>query len=335
MHAAQQLPSIAPRPCSLLPGLVCAASLVRSGRARAGLPETANPTGSAPLLYVHIPRCRHDCVACDCRDQKRRSPRAVEDYLVRLYQDLAHWGAWYGRGAPIRHMHWSSGAMSLLDAGTQTELQHRIAVQFPLADADERCYIVDSDPRALDADRIALARGLGFNQLGLDVGAVQAADHGLPILRPGIRGERLQQLVQTARHYGFRSVRLDLVYGHPRYTDSHLAATLDVTLDCRPERISCNYYRSVRVSCEPTLWTLPVEDQRQREYIRSRLGTAGYTLVTRCATDHFIRADEVQGAMLSGAPENVIALGASTCSRINGTLYSAPSIIPATTRSGH
>jgi coproporphyrinogen III oxidase-like Fe-S oxidoreductase len=319
MPDATPTPSIAPRPCPLRSGLLCPNALYSPlAGSQPGLDATADQ--GATLLFVHLPRCRHDCAACDCQKQRLRDGHAIDRYLAALLREFVQRAGDYA-GPAIRHLHFSGGTCTLPDAGALTQLMYHLAEIFPLADEGERSFSAEADPHSLDNDRLALLRGLGVNQIALDVGRIGTRTGKLDSL--GITASRLTALVDEIRHHGFHTLRLDVNYGHPVYESATVLRSIDALLDVQPERISANHYRSVRVSCAKTSQPLGAVDQQLRSTLQSTLENSGYRRISHCATDHFIRKDLADSADRNAEVQQILAFGVSTVSRLPSGLSQA------------
>ena len=142
-------------------------------------------------------------------------------------------------------------------------------------------YSIEVDPRTVDAQRLSLLHGMGFNRLSFGVQdfdpEVQKAVHRI---QPA---EQVFALVEAARGIGFDSVNVDLIYGLPRQTPESFQRTLAQVTDLRPDRIALYAYAH-----------LPERFKPQRRIIQADLpNAAGKISMLSDSLDAFIAAGYV------------------------------------------
>ena len=137
-------------------------------------------------------------------------------------------------------MHWGGGTPTYLDNAEITELMHMLASHFRLVDKGYREYSIEIDPRTVDADTIALLKGVGFNRISL---GIQDFD---PLVQLAVNRiqpyEMVAPLVDSIRAHNFRSLSFDLIYGLPNQDRFTMRETLSKVISLRPDRIACYNY---------------------------------------------------------------------------------------------
>jgi oxygen-independent coproporphyrinogen III oxidase len=252
--------------------------------------ESRRADANAPLsLYVHIPFCNDICYYCACNKIVSRDRERGREYLEMLKCDIKIQSQLYGPDRPVRQLHWGGGSPTWLDSAELTELMHELATHFHLLDQGEREYAIEIDPRTVDAGRIALLRGLGFNRVSL---GIQDFD---PLVQRAInRVQPLQQvkhLMEEIRRHAFRSVSFDLIYGLPLQDRHTMAATLQRVIDLGPDRIACYNYAhlpehfSSQRSIDRLNLPSPEEKLALQELIATTLTAAGYHHI---GLDHYV-----------------------------------------------
>jgi oxygen-independent coproporphyrinogen-3 oxidase len=296
---------------------------------------TRRADSHAPLsLYVHIPFCNDICYYCACNKIVTRDRARAREYLDMLKRDIEMQSRRYGNTRPIRQLHWGGGSPTWLDDAEMTELMHELASHFHLLDQGEREYAIEVDPRTVDANRIALLRGLGFNRLSL---GIQDFD---PLVQRAVNRiqplQQVQALVKDIRGHGFRSLSFDLIYGLP-YQDQHtMVITLQRVIELQPDRIACYNYAHLpeRFSSQRSIDRLSLPSATEKlalqELISGTLTSAGYHHI---GLDHYVLpGDDLALAQRQGRlqrnfqgysvqmADDLVGLGVSAISQV-GNFY--------------
>ena len=252
-----------------------------------------NTTDDALSLYVHIPFCNDICYYCACNKVVTRQPGTAGRYLDALRQEIQLQSELHSATRPIRQMHWGGGSPTYLDSAETTELMHELAKSFSLLSAGYREYSIELDPRTTAAGSIALYKGLGFNRVSI---GIQDFD---PLVQKAINRVQplamVRKLVEEIRHYGFRSVSFDLIYGLPHQDRFTMEASLDKVIALRPDRIACFNYAHLpeRFSSQRAIdrLTLPTAAEKLalQAQISATLQDAGYRHI---GLDHYVLPED-------------------------------------------
>ena len=282
-------------------------------------------------VYVHIPFCASLCYYCACNKIITKQYGQAERYLQSLGREIDLTVAELGRGQPVSQLHWGGGSPTFLRDDDMKALKERLNEAFQFLPGGE--YSIEVDPRTVDASRLALIRGLGFNRLSLGVQdfepAVQKAVHRIQSTND------VKNLMVAARALGFDSVNLDLIYGLPMQTAASFERTLDQVIELRPERIALYAYAHLPERFKPQrrihALDLPAPAIKVAMMQRAlyRLLAAGYVYI---GMDHFALPDDDlavakrQGRLhrnfqgYSTQPDSdLIALGVSAIGRVGAT----------------
>jgi oxygen-independent coproporphyrinogen-3 oxidase len=237
-------------------------------------------------LYVHLPFCRDVCFYCACNKIVTRDARKGAQYLDYLAREIDLQAALFGDDRRMVQMHWGGGTPTFHDAENLQALFSRLAGRFDFSPHGE--YSIEVDPRTVDAAAVHALRAMGFNRVSFGVQdfepAVQAAIHRLQ------SAERTMEVIEAARHAGFPSINIDLIYGLPKQTLMTFNLTLARVLAARPHRIALYNYAHL-----PQLFKsqrripdadLPAPETRLKllELAVKRLTAAGYVYI---GMDHF------------------------------------------------
>ncbi len=294
--------------------------------------KLSSTTKALPLsLYVHIPFCESLCYYCACNKIITKHHDRADVYLRYLAREVELHVAQCGRGQVVSQLHFGGGTPTFLSDEGLRELMGILRSNFSLAAGGE--YSIEVDPRTVTPDRLALLAELGFNRLSFGVQdfdtEVQKAVHRV---QPA---EQVFELVAAARHLGFESINVDLIYGLPRQTADSFERTLQQVALLRPDRIALYAYAHLpeRFKAQRRIITaeLPPASAKVSMLARSldAFITAGYVYV---GMDHFALPEDAlavakrQGRLhrnfqgYSTQPDcDLIGLGVSAIGRIGAT----------------
>ena len=294
--------------------------------------KLSSTTKALPLsLYVHIPFCESLCYYCACNKIITKHHDRADVYLRYLAREVELHVAQCGRGQVVSQLHFGGGTPTFLSDEGLRELMGILRSNFSLAAGGE--YSIEVDPRTVTPDRLALLAELGFNRLSFGVQdfdtEVQKAVHRV---QPA---EQVFELVAAARHLGFESINVDLIYSLPRQTADSFERTLQQVALLRPDRIALYAYAHLpeRFKAQRRIITaeLPPASAKVSMLARSldAFITAGYVYV---GMDHFALPEDAlavakrQGRLhrnfqgYSTQPDcDLIGLGVSAIGRIGAT----------------
>jgi oxygen-independent coproporphyrinogen III oxidase len=203
-------------------------------------PQDAGPT--QPLsVYVHLPFCNTICYYCACNKVVTRDHGRSATYLHYLGQEIGLLLGLIDSDASVSQLHWGGGTPTFLSGAEMTLLMCILRDRFAFA-PDAECSI-EIDPRKVTGDTVATLAQLGFNRMSL---GVQDFDADVQRAVNRIQSEaETRAVLDAARHNGFRSISVDLIYGLPRQTVAGFATTLDKVVAAAPDRIAVYSYAHV------------------------------------------------------------------------------------------
>ena len=195
-----------------------------------GLAATRDPLA----LYVHLPFCESRCSFCACHVVVTSNESLASRYVDAVISEIDTVAKILGDGHRFAQLHWGGGTPTYHDPEILTRVHQAILHRFEPGPGAEMA--IEVDPRVTTTDHLEALAGLGFNRLSV---GVQDVDDGVQELigRHQTR-EQTDRLVADARHHGFSSINLDLVYGLPGQSVDSFERTLDAVLELRPERLA-------------------------------------------------------------------------------------------------
>jgi oxygen-independent coproporphyrinogen-3 oxidase len=256
--------------------------------------QSNQDTPEGPLsLYFHIPFCDTVCFYCACNKVVTKDRSKADTYLQHVYREMAMQAELFNPGRRVDQLHWGGGTPTFISHQQMTELMHNTRQHFNLHDDDSGEYSIEIDPREARPETIALLRDLGFNRLSL---GVQDFDPGVQKAVNRIQSEQeTMATINAARHAGFKSISLDLIYGLPQQSVDSFSNTLDKIIDVSPDRLSVFNYAHLPEMFKPqrriNVDELPSATEKLDllQYIIERLTAAGYVYI---GMDHFARPDD-------------------------------------------
>ncbi|MCW8883839.1 MAG: oxygen-independent coproporphyrinogen III oxidase, partial [Motiliproteus sp.] len=270
-----------------------------------------------------------------CNKVITRNKKRAQPYLEQLYIEMAKLSDWYSNDRIVNQLHWGGGTPSFINDDQMRELVDQLRSNFRLRDDDLGDYSIEIDPREADAERMKVIREIGFNRVSLGVQDInievqKAVNRVQPI-------ELSEEIINSARDLGFKSVNTDLIYGLPHQTIDSFAATVDKIIELSPDRLSVfNYahmpdrFRSQKHIRDEDL-PAPEDKLVILENTINQLIDAGYVYI---GMDHFAKPDdELAIAQSEGKLHrnfqgytthsdcDLVAMGVSAISQIGDVYY--------------
>ena len=259
----------------------------------ATIARQTNASGRPLSLYFHIPFCDTICFYCACNKVATKDRSKGDEYLQRLYREIALQGELFDRDRPVEQLHWGGGTPTFISHAEMRQLMKVTGEHFHLLDNDQGEYSIEIDPREATAETVAVLRDIGFNRMSL---GVQDFDPQVQKAVNRIQSEEeTLAVLNAARAEGFRSVSIDLIYGLPHQTRESFSATLDRIIEVGPDRLSVFNYAHLPQIFKPQrrieVNELPPPEVKLEilHMTASKLADAGYVYI---GMDHFARPDD-------------------------------------------
>lgn len=240
-------------------------------------------------LYFHLPFCESLCTFCACNTVITRDHRREEDYVELLAKE---WALYLTRvpelrARPLAGVHLGGGTPTFFSAQNLERILKPVLSDTRIA-AQGFEASVEVHPGHTTRAQLATLRELGFTRLSI---GVQDFDPEVQrIVNRHQPYEVTQSCTETARDLGYTSVNYDLIYGLPRQTREGFAATVEKTIELRPDRIAL-YSFALVPWIKPAQRSYSDEDipkagekRALYEMARQALVSAGYVEI---GMDHF------------------------------------------------
>lgn len=183
-----------------------------------------------PGLYIHVPFCRSKCPYCDFYSLANTS--LIPKWLDALVSEMA---LYKGRFQIFDTLYLGGGTPSSLPGSGLENLMTCVHDQFVFGTETE--VSIETNPKDLTVQRIALLKALGFNRV--NVGVQSFHDGELSFLGRRHNAKDAIAAVSRLRDAGFENVGLDLIYGLPAQGMKQWFTTLEKALSFAPEHLSC------------------------------------------------------------------------------------------------
>ncbi|BBP53228.1 MULTISPECIES: oxygen-independent coproporphyrinogen III oxidase [Pseudomonas] len=239
-------------------------------------------------LAVHLPsRLRlASCspLASDCRCGE------IEGYLQRLTYELGLVGCHLGAGRRVEQFCLTGGTPVIAHL---QKLMSDLRKRFDFSEYDGGDHSIEVDLHHTDWSTMGLIRDQGFTHVSIgvpDIGvdsdlSVDCYQNPAPI----------HSLIDAARTFGFRSINIDLGYGHAWQTPSSFALKLATLIELEPDRLHAfDYarapyrYRSKNAGLAGDFCS-PADKDAMRRICCEQLIGAGYHYI---GLGQFVRADD-------------------------------------------
>jgi oxygen-independent coproporphyrinogen-3 oxidase len=259
----------------------------------AAIARDTNASGRPLSLYFHIPFCDTICFYCACNKVATKDRSKGNEYLQRLYREIALQGELFDRERPVEQLHWGGGTPTFISHDEMRELMRVTGEHFRLLPDDQGEYSIEIDPREATVDTVALLREIGFNRMSL---GVQDFDPRVQKAVNRIQSEEeTLAVLNAARAEGFRSVSIDLIYGLPHQTRESFEHTLERVIEVGPDRLSVFNYAHLPQIFKPQrrieVSELPPPEVKLEilHMTAAKLAEAGYVYI---GMDHFAKPDD-------------------------------------------
>jgi oxygen-independent coproporphyrinogen-3 oxidase len=291
-------------------------------------------------LYIHVPFCRTICYYCGCNKIGTKRTEHAQPYLEALLREIDLVSALLGGRQKVSHLHFGGGTPTFMPDELLERLLSHLRDRFDFAEDGE--YSIEVDPRTVDGARMHRLRALGLNRVSL---GVQDFDPEVQRAVNRIQPHALTEaLIHAARHAGFLSVNVDLIYGLPKQTVETFARTVAQTAALQPDRVALYHYAHLPGMFKPQRrideQALPSPAAKARMFEDAVRGfeAAGYH---HLGLDHFALAhDELAVAQREGRLHrnfqgycshdsgDLIALGVSAISSVGGVYAQNDKTLP-------
>ncbi len=186
-------------------------------------------------IYVHVPFCSAICPYCDFAvtvGKAEARARFVRNLLAEIDTFATAGAAWLDGADTI---YFGGGTPSALEPAQIDEILGHIRERLPVA--DDPWIFLEANPEDTNPDTCAAWRAASVRTLSL--GLQSTVDPDLRFLGRRHHRESAIESIEAARHAGFATLSLDLMYALPDQDDARWTRQLDDIVALEPDHVSC------------------------------------------------------------------------------------------------
>jgi len=186
-------------------------------------------------IYVHIPFCVKKCAYCDFYSVAG-DKAAIEDFRRLLVREMDLFAENFPGEAvvPADTVFFGGGTPTVLGAEALCGILAALKERFPVAPDAE--VTTEANPGTVTPEDFRMLRSGGFTRISI---GVQSFRQGTLRTLGRIHGvEEVRGAHRDARHAGFSSIGMDLIFGIPGQEATDWAADLDMAVTFLPAHIS-------------------------------------------------------------------------------------------------
>ncbi|MBI1768961.1 MAG: oxygen-independent coproporphyrinogen III oxidase [Bacteroidetes bacterium] len=277
-------------------------------------------------IYVHLPYCENLCTFCACNKRITKNHRIEDRYIKSVLREWSMYRNLMEVKPVIREIHLGGGTPTFFSPANLTTLIEGITKDCFIPDDHE--FSVEVHPNYTNKEHLHALHEVGFRRISI---GIQDFDPQVQYIINRIQSfEKTKEVVDWAKDIGYNSINVDLVYGLPRQTVSHIEFTCAKIKSLKPDRIAFYSYAHVPWKSKGqrryTEEDLPAAEAKWEMYNRGRelLTQEGFLPI---GMDHFaLPNDKLWQAALAGKMHRnfmgytttqnklIIGLGASSIS---------------------
>lgn len=233
---------------------------------------------SPKVVYIHIPFCTNKCHYCDFNSYVLKG-QPVDDYLEALEREMEQTVKAMPPGV-IETIFVGGGTPTVLLPAQMERFLRMVRTYFP-TDPGVVEFTMEANPGTTDADKLQAMKEGGINRISFGVQSFNSE------LLAGIgrihNVDDVYRSIENARKAGFDNLSIDLMFGLPKQTLTHMNQSLDAALQLELKHYSIYSLKVEENTLFHTLYhknelPLPDEDEELAMFklIMDRLGAAGY-----------------------------------------------------------
>lgn len=189
-------------------------------------------------LYVHIPFCSSLCFFCHCNQIVSQDSGMIESYLDYLTREIRLQGQYFKNDPRVEQIYFGGGTPTVLEDSQLNNLMKEIGQHFNLIEQGE--FSIEIDSRMMTNLSMRTLKEIGFN---CAIIGVQDFDQSVQKSIHRIQTEyETLHAIHDARQAGFKTVRVELIFGLPNQTVEKLGYTLGKVITASPDQICLSNY---------------------------------------------------------------------------------------------
>ncbi len=195
-------------------------------------------------IYIHLPFCEQLCTFCACHKRITKQHSNEKPYIDTL---LKEWGLYLklfqktNIKPRLKELHLGGGTPTFFSV---EHLKYLLEQIFASVSIDAQAeFSFEGHPNNTQLEHLQMLYNLGFRRVSFGVQdydeTVQKAIHRIQPYA------HVARVTQWARDIGYKSISHDLIYGLPFQTWDKMEATIQKTIQLKPDRIAFYSYAHV------------------------------------------------------------------------------------------
>ena len=229
-------------------------------------------------LYVHIPFCISLCFYCHFNQIIPDDDADIKTYLDYLAREIRLRGKFLTGDTKVEQLYFGGGTPTLLSETQLSNIMQEIRQNFNLVKEGEYC--IEIDARKITNLSMPALKEMGFNFAIIGVQDFdQLVQQSIQCLQTE---ENTLRAICNAQQAGFKTIRIELIYGLPKQTVQKFEYTLEKIIVANPDQINLLNYLHLPEKFKPqrniNLEDLPDTEARIEMLLLAiaRLTDAGY-----------------------------------------------------------
>jgi len=182
-------------------------------------------------IYIHIPFCKKACHYCNFHFSTQTSN--IDAFIEALLIEIGLRKDYLS--APIQTLYFGGGTPSLLSHTQLKTIVEALKKHFVFNDTIE--FTIEANPDDINEVQLQQWKHLGINRLSIGIQSFQ--NEALAWMNRAHEVNQSHLAIKLAQKAGFKNISIDLIYGTPHYTTTHLLADLDIIKAYAIPHISC------------------------------------------------------------------------------------------------
>lgn len=236
-------------------------------------------------LYIHLPYCESLCTYCGCNKRITKNHTVELPYITAVMKEWDMYVELLDEKPKLAGIHLGGGTPTFFSPSSLWVLINHIVLNSnPMSNYE---FSFEGHPNNTSREHLETLAGFGFNRVSYGIqdfdSKVQRAIHRFQPY------EKVKQVTEVSREFGYNSINFDLIYGLPYQTLETLADTFEKTKALMPDRIAFYSYAhlpSVFPAQKSFEKHLPNEEDKRNLYEQGKtwLKEMGYKEI---GMDHF------------------------------------------------
>lgn len=198
-------------------------------------------------IYIHIPFCIRKCHYCDFFSKAIDDPEKRKLYTLALLQEIAFYGAKYGKDFKADTIFFGGGTPSLMEPELIYKIIQALKKNFTI---DENTEIsMECNPATLTKKTLAGYKEAGVNRLSIGVQSMD--DEVLEEMGRLHKSNDIGKTMNMCKKTGFDNVSFDLMFSVPKLGIKKWRSTVKRASGLKPDHIS---FYSLEIAENTEFW---------------------------------------------------------------------------------